>query len=161
MAAKRGREASRFLFVLSHPVRPIPDDHRFTMRVRVTPAMTASFFGSTVHRLYATFAIVEHAEYASRQAIISFLDRNEDAVGTRVAIEHIAPAPVGAIVAIEAVVREVEGRTIICDFTVRCGDQVVARGESGQRVVDRAKLRERVARLSTEQDQRPTDRFTE
>lgn len=117
------------------------------MRVRVTPDMTATFFGSTVHPLYATFAIVEHAEYASRQAIISFLDVDEDAVGSMVEIEHVAPAPVGAIVSIEAVVREVEGRTIISDFVATLGPSVIARGRCGQRVVDRSRFEERIASL--------------
>lgn len=128
------------------------------MRVRVTPDMTAKFFGSTVHPLYATFAIVEHAEYASRQAIISFLDVDEDAVGSMVEIEHITAAPVGAIVAIEAIVTGVEGKTITCDFIVRRGDSIIARGRSGQRVVDRERLKERIARLYTELDQRTNDR---
>ena len=59
------------------------------MRLRVTPEMTARFFGGGIHPVYATFALVEHAEYASRQAILPFLEPEEDAVGASVAIRSM------------------------------------------------------------------------
>jgi predicted thioesterase len=120
------------------------------MRLRVTQEMTASFFGCTIHPVYATFALIEHAEYASRQAILQFLDPEEDAVGAHVELEHTAPTPIGWIVEITARVTEVEGRTITCEIIARNRHGVIARGTQRQRVVSKEKLRQRIAELYRE-----------
>lgn len=117
------------------------------MRVRVTPEMIARFFDCTMHPVYATFALVEHAEYAARMAIRSFLEPNEDAVGSAVRIEHVAPTPVGWIVEIAATVKRVEGRTIACEVIATNANGVIARGEVDQRVVLRERLNSTINEL--------------
>jgi fluoroacetyl-CoA thioesterase len=128
-------------------VRTIPPDHEFSMRLRVTPEMTARFFDCTIHPVYATFAIVEHAEYASRQAILAFLESGEDAVGTHIELEHTASVPVGEVVEITARVIEVDGRTITCAVTARGEQGIIAQGTQRQRVVSKRKLEDRIAAL--------------
>ncbi|MBL7989319.1 MAG: thioesterase [Chlorobi bacterium] len=128
-------------------MREILLGHQFTMRVRVTDAMTATFFGSTIHRVYATFALIEHAEYASRQAILPFLDPEDDAVGAAVTVEHSAPAIVGDVVTVAAIIAEVDGRTIVCRFTVTNGGQPLATGTQTQRVVNKARLKQKIAEM--------------
>lgn len=122
------------------------------MRLRVTSGMTARFFDCAIHPVYATFALVEHGEYAARQAIIGYLDRDEDAVGSFVALEHMAPTPVGAVVEIVARVTEVDGRDITCAIIARSGGIEIARGTQRQRVVSKLRLRERIAELYREQE---------
>ena len=117
------------------------------MRLRVTLEMTARFFDCEIHPLYATFAIVEHAEYASRCAILPFLEPEEDAIGSSVEVEHTAPAHVGVIVTIEAEVIEVEGKNIVCRFIVRNGEQEIAQGRTTQRVVNKEKLQEKIQKM--------------
>jgi fluoroacetyl-CoA thioesterase len=119
---------------------PIPKDHSFSMRVRVTPEMIARFFDCTMHRVYATFVLVEHAEYAARMAIRSFLEEHEDAVGSAVRFEHLAPTPVGWIVEITATVTAVEGRRIDCAVVATNRNGEIARGVVEQRVVARERL---------------------
>ncbi len=117
------------------------------MRLRVTDRMTARFFDCRIHPLYATFAIVEHSEYAARQAILPFLESGEDAVGSAVTLTHRSAVPVGAIVSITARVKQVEGRRLLCDLQVACGAAIVAEGTIEQRVVSREKLRGMIAGL--------------
>lgn len=117
------------------------------MRLRVSSAMTARFFDCTIHPVYATFAIVEHGEYAARQAILQFLEADEDAIGTHVELKHLASAPVGAVVEITARVASVSDRTIICDITALWEGIAIARGTQTQRVVDKRKLAERMRTL--------------
>ena len=118
------------------------------MRLRVTAEMTARFFDCTIHPVYATFAIVEHAEYAARQVIIGFLEADEDAVGTRVELEHTAPAAVGEVVEITARVTAVDGRDITCEIAARGRNGIIAHGTQRQRVVSKRKLAERIAALN-------------
>ena len=125
----------------------MPEQHRtiipnpdatFTIRLRVTQAMTARFFDASVHPLYATFAIVEHAEYVSRCLIRSHLRDDEDAVGSAVEIRHLGPAGVGAVITHEARFREEERGRIICDVEVREGERVIAACVTVQQVLPRA-----------------------
>ena len=125
-------------------MKAIPEHHTFSMRLRVTPEMTARFFDCEIHPLYATFAIVEHAEYACRCAILPFLEPEEDAIGSSVEIEHTGPAHVGAIVTIETEITGVEGKDIISTFTAKQGEKEIARGKTTQRVVDKAKFQQRI-----------------
>jgi predicted thioesterase len=127
------------------------------MRLRVTPEMTARFFDCTIHPVYATFAIVEHGEYASRQAILGFLEPEEDAVGAYVELEHTSSAAVGEVVEITARVIEVDGRSITCAITARGRHGVIAHGTGRQRVVPKRKLQERIAALYTEQTKKETE----
>jgi predicted thioesterase len=128
----------------------IPKDHRFTMRVRVTTEMIARFFDCTMHPVYATFALVEHAEYAARMAIRSFLEPHEDAMGTEVQLEHTSATPVGWIVEITATVRDVDGRTIACDIVASNRNGTIATGRAVQRVVARERLAAMLAELAAQ-----------
>lgn len=124
-------------------MRPIPENRSFTLRLRVTSEMTARFFDTAIHPVYATFAVVEHAEYAARCAILPYLEPHEDAVGGAVSIQHFAPARVGEIVEIEARVIEVGEREIICSISARTGEGEIASGTQMQRVVLKERVRER------------------
>lgn len=128
-------------------MKPIPADHTFTMKLRVTPEMTARFFDCEIHPLYATFTIVEHAEYAARCAILPYVEPHEDAVGSAVTIDHTGPAVPGDLVTITATIVEQEGRSIVCSFTVLNGEQQIATGTTTQRVISKEKLNARVTAL--------------
>lgn len=128
-------------------MKSIPEQHSFSMRVTVTDAMTARFFGAAMHPLYATFALVEHGEYASRQAIRPFLDADEDAVGSAVAFTHSGAVPPGWIVEIVARVTAVDGRSIHCEVVASSREGEFARGTTTQRVVSKEKLRRRIEDL--------------
>ena len=112
----------------------------FAIRLRVTPEMTARFFDASVHPLYATFAIVEHAEYVSRCLIRSYLMPEEDAVGSSVEVRHIAPAGVGALITHEARFREEKKGRIVCEVEVREGERVIAGCVTTQQVLPREKV---------------------
>jgi fluoroacetyl-CoA thioesterase len=135
-------------------------DSTFSMRLVVTGEMTARFFGCEIHPLYATFAVVEHCEYASRQVIRPFLAPDQDAVGSAVQITHRSGVPVGALVTITARLVEVDGGRIVCAVEVRSDDRVVADGTVEQRVMPKEKLQRMIAGLYadiSEDKKRPTE----
>ncbi len=131
-------------------MQQLPIGHEFTMRVRVKPEMTASFFGTPIHPVYATFALVEHCEYAARQAIRPYFEEGDDAVGSAVEIRHTAPTPVGWIVEITARISEVDDRTVVCEVVARNRHGVIARCRQHQRIVDADRLRQRIEELYEE-----------
>ena len=111
-----------------------------SLRLRVTAEMTASFFDSNIHPIYATFAIVEHAEYISRCLIRGSFALDEDAVGLAVKIEHRGAAPIGTIVTLRARLGEVSGPRITCHVSVTAGDRAIAEVVTEQQVMKRSKV---------------------
>ena len=103
--------------------------------------MTARFFGCEIHPVYATFAIVEHAEYVSRYLIRSSFADDEDAVGSSVDIRHRSPAPVGTIVTLEATLRSIDGPRVTCDVRIHASGRDIAEVVTVQHVMEKARVR--------------------
>jgi len=104
----------------------------------VTEADTAAAVGSGEVPVLATPRVLALAERATVAAVAGALEAGTTTVGTRVELDHLAPSPVGAEVAVWAVLERVEGRRLV--FTIRLldGDRPVARGLVTRVVVDAA-----------------------
>jgi fluoroacetyl-CoA thioesterase len=83
-------------------------------------------------------------ENAALNAIRSYLEPGESAVGTAVDIRHIAATPVGQRVSAEAEVTEVECRRIV--FAVIAWDEVeeIGKGTHERMVVNLGRLKQRL-----------------
>ena len=91
-------------------MRPIPDDAAAELEVVVTPDLTVQFERlGPVHPVYATYRMAQHFEEAGRMLLLPALEDGEEAAGTAVSVEHLAPASVGTRVRIEARCAAVEG----------------------------------------------------
>lgn len=112
----------------------------------VDEARAVSFMGPDL-RVYATPAIVADVEMACRGLLLSALAPGYDSVGTRVEIDHLAGAPLGAEVAIEVAVTEPGERRVGFAATVRHGETVLAEVKHQRAVVSLDKLKQRLARL--------------
>jgi fluoroacetyl-CoA thioesterase len=104
----------------------------------VTEADTAVAAGSGDVPVLATPRVLALAEQASLDAVAGALDAGATTVGARVELEHLRPTPVGATVAVQAVLERVDGRRL--EFAVRVvdGERLAARGWVVRVVVDRA-----------------------
>jgi fluoroacetyl-CoA thioesterase len=107
-------------------------------RYTVTEADTAAAVGSGDVPVLATPRVLALAERATVEAVAGALEAGTTTVGTRVELDHLAPSPVGAELAVRAVLERVEGRRL--QFAVRLldGDRPVARGLVTRVVVDTA-----------------------
>lgn len=106
----------------------------------VTDAKLARFEGETVHPVYATFALGQDAEWACRQFVLAMREPEEEGIGTYLSVEHLAPAPLGAAVRIEAELIAVSGTEVHCRYRAYSGERLLARGEQRQRVIPRTRL---------------------
>lgn len=104
-----------------------------------------SFMGPE-NAVYATPKMVSDVEYAIRDFLKQHLGPEEDTVGTRVVIDHLAATPLGMKVTIRFEVAAVEGRKVRCMFSVRDELEACGRGEHERFVVDVRKTAERLAR---------------
>ena len=95
-------------------------------------------------QVYATPSIIGDVEYVCRDLILPHLDAGEDSVGTKVNIEHIGPAVLGARITIRVKINEVDGRRVGFDAEVLCGDERILAGSHERFVVDALKVRDRL-----------------
>lgn len=96
-------------------------------------------------RVYATPAIVADVEMACRDLLLDSLEPGYDSVGTRVEIDHLASAPLGAEVTVEATVSEPGERRVAFTATVRHGDRLLAELKHQRAVVSVERLKRRLA----------------
>jgi len=126
-------------------MRPIPVGARGSYTLRVSPAHLANQFkDATLPPVFATPMMVTALENAALNAVRSYLDPGESAVGTEVNIRHLAATPVGHRVTAEAVVTKVDGRRI--EFDVSAHDEIeeIGKGTHARMVIDMPRLDQRL-----------------
>lgn len=100
----------------------------------------ASFEGSHIHPVYATFSITRDAEWCSRLFVLEMKEENEEGIGTFVNVKHVSPALVGETVLFEAVIDELKGNEVNCSFTAKVGERLIAEGRTGQKILLKEKF---------------------
>ena len=126
-------------------MRPIPVGAKGRYTLRVTPAHLANQFkDATLPPVFATPMMITAMENAALNAVRSYLDPGESAVGTAVNIHHLAATPAGHQVIAEAEVTKVDGRRI--EFKVSARDEVeeIGNGTHERMVVDMTRLHGRL-----------------
>jgi predicted thioesterase len=120
-----------------------------TRRITVDEARCIAFMGDDC-RVYATPRIISDVEYTCRNFLLEHLDPGEDSVGTRVNIEHVGPALLGAEVTVEVRIAAVEGRRVTFEALVKDGPDEVLKGAHERFVVAVEKVRERLLKRKAE-----------
>lgn len=127
-------------------MRQIPPGTKGTFTLRVEPGHLANQFKDAIlPQVLATPVMVLIMENAALNAIRSYLEPGESAVGTAINVRHLAATPVGHIVRAEAEVTAVDGKRI--EFSVSARDEVeeIGRGTHRRAVIDLASFNERLA----------------
>lgn len=88
--------------------------HLEQLSVVVTEDMFPAFGGIVVHETMSTVAMVHHLEWVGRLVILPFLEGDEEGIGGGIAVEHIAPAPLGKTVHFFAEATGVTPRQVTC-----------------------------------------------
>jgi len=109
---------------------------RASLSITVGQDDTAERVGSGEVPVLATPRVLALAEAATVRAVADRLAPGQTSVGTRVTLEHRAASPVGARVAVDAELTEVDGRRLVFSFAARDGDRLLATGTIERVVVD-------------------------
>jgi predicted thioesterase len=110
------------------------------------PGHTAAAVGNTGVEVVGTPFLIGYFEIASHRAILPYCETGEATVGTRIEVDHLAPALPGRPVIAEARVIAVEGRRILFEVELRQGARLIMKGRHGRAIVDLARLLARAAR---------------
>ncbi|MCA9053812.1 MAG: enoyl-CoA hydratase/isomerase family protein [Planctomycetaceae bacterium] len=100
--------------------------------------------GRTGATVFSTPAMIELMEYAARGVLEPYLDADEESVGVRVDVEHLAATPVGSQVTGTARVTHVDGKLIDFEITARDEVDVIGRGTHRRAVIRLEKMAERL-----------------
>lgn len=106
----------------------------------VTEEMFARFDSGEVHPVYGTFALGRDAEWVCRLFVLEMKEEGEEGIGTFLSVEHLSPAVLGSEVVFTGVLEEVKGNEVWCSFEARVGERLVARGRTGQKIIDKARF---------------------
>jgi predicted thioesterase len=111
-----------------------------TTEVIVSENDVAEFNGKIIHSVYSTFALGRDAEWACRQFVLQMKEDDEEGVGTFLTVQHHSPAKVKDHVTFEAVVESIQGNEIICHYTAKVNDRLIADGKQGQKILKKTKI---------------------
>jgi predicted thioesterase len=106
----------------------------------VTDADTALALGSGDVAVLGTPRVVALVERATCAAVAPHITDDLTTVGTRVALDHLAPTPVTGTVHVDAVLEAVDGRRLTFGVRVRDGVRDVARGTVVRTLVTRERF---------------------
>lgn len=114
--------------------------------IEVSVENTALTMGSGDMDVFATPAMVALMEKAATNALASVLAPGQSTVGTSINVSHVKASPVGAKIAAQAILEEVDGRRLV--FAVSAGDNsgVIGEGRHERFLVDREKFLSKVYR---------------
>ena len=72
--------------------------------------------------------------------MLAMKEELEEGIGTFLTIYHHSPAPVGSLVKITGTVKSIHQHELICTWEAHIGDRLVARGETGQKIISKERL---------------------
>ncbi|WP_420964447.1 thioesterase family protein [Bradyrhizobium sp. B120] len=122
-------------------MKPVPLGAKGRFTLDVKPQHLANQFKDpTLPPVLATPVMILAMENAALNAIRSYLEPGEAAVGTIVDVRHIAATPAGQRVTAEAEVTGVDGRRLV--FAVTAHDEIeeIGSGTHERMVIDIARL---------------------
>ncbi len=104
--------------------------------------------GSGRVRVLATPAMIAFMEQVAMECVEDLLPEGWTTVGTKVCIEHRAPAPLGSRVEVVARLERVEGRKLVFHVETRLGDKVIGEGVHERFIVNIERFLEKVKKMA-------------
>lgn len=130
-------------------MKEIPVGATARRHLLVTPETAIDFLGDERARVLSTPHMIAYMEWAARDALLPFLDPNEDSLGTLVNVRHLAATPVGMSVEFTATVTEVQGRRVLFRVEARDEKELVGEGVHERFIADVPRLIARLAAKRT------------
>jgi fluoroacetyl-CoA thioesterase len=127
-------------------MRKIPLGTKGTFKMYVLPEHLANQFkDAMLPQVLATPVMILIMENAALNAIRSFLDSGESAVGAAIDVRHLAATPVGHDVRAEAEVINVDGKRIEFKVSARDETEEIGNGTHQRIVINLRSFNERLA----------------
>ena len=110
----------------------------------VDESRAIDFLGPEI-RVYATPAMIEDAEFACRDLLLTMTDPGQDSVGTYVEFFHVGSAPIEAEVALRVAIVSSTDRRVMFEVAFTYRDQIIGHGRHERAIVSIEKLKKRLS----------------
>lgn len=113
---------------------------RLTNSKTVTERDTAAVYGSGLHDVFSTPAMIAFMEQTAMRAVEACLNEGEGTVGTEINVKHVRATAVGKDVTCTATLQEVNGRRLL--FHVEASDEkgIIGEGHHERFIIDNEKF---------------------
>jgi len=116
---------------------------RLTTTRTVSKNDTAAVYGSGLHDVLSTPAMVAFMEQTAMQAVEACLNEGEGTVGTEVNIRHLKATPVGMTITCTATLQEVNGNRLL--FHVEADDiGKIGEGQHERFIINNQRFKEKL-----------------
>jgi len=119
----------------------------FTLKKKVTHNDTAAFYGSGLHEVFSTPAMIALMEGTSVRVVEKYLDDDEGTVGTEVNIRHLKSTPVGMEVTCTSELTKVDDRRLTFAVTVYNETDKIGEGTHERFIINNKRFREKNAKV--------------
>jgi predicted thioesterase len=116
----------------------------FEKTIMVTDALSAKHLAGQGVGVFSTPELVRFVEMCALEGVQPFLRPDQDTVGTRVDIRHLAATPVGMRVTARCNLTEVDRRRLSFTFEVHDELDKVGEGAHERFIIDRVKQQQRI-----------------
>ncbi len=113
---------------------------------RVQHADLIDFMGPGVPGVLATARMMWHMEHAARNAVLQFMEDDEDTVGIDMQVDHTAPTPIGMEVVCKARIIQVDGRKLSFEIEAHDEKEQIGRCSHHRFVVSKSRFAETIKR---------------
>ncbi|MEZ5019880.1 MAG: thioesterase family protein [Bacteroidales bacterium] len=119
---------------------------RLTNTMTVGSKDTAAVYGSGLHDVLSTPAMIAFMEQTAMKAVEACLNPGEGTVGTEVNIKHLKATPVGKNITCTATLREVNGNRLLFQVEAADEDGKIGEGLHERFIIDNMRFKEKLNR---------------
>lgn len=125
----------------------VGDQKTYTKKVEEADTVNFPAEGP-LHNVYSSYAVARDAEWTCRLFVLDMREGDEEGIGTMVTVIHHSPAAVGSTVVFTARIKSINDGEVICTYNARIGNRLVATGETGQKILNKEKLKQKFYQLN-------------
>lgn len=119
---------------------------RLTTTRTVVENDTAAVYGSGLHDVLSTPAMIAFMEQTAMKAVEACLDEGEGTVGTEVNVKHLKATPVGKTITCTATLQEVNGNRLLFHVEASDDDGRIGEGYHERYIIDNRRFKEKLNR---------------
>jgi fluoroacetyl-CoA thioesterase len=119
----------------------------YTIKKKVTHNDTAAFYGSGLHEVFSTPAMIALMEGTSLKVVEKYLDEDEGTVGTEVNVKHLRSTPVGMEVTCTAVLTGVDDRRLTFSVEAYNETEKIGEGTHERFIINNKRFREKSVKV--------------
>ena len=135
---------TRRVIIMEYAKRELVPGIKNIMEFEVKKEHLADFLSSGDVSVLSTPSMILFMEHTARLCVEEILNEGYTTVGTRVDVRHLAPAPLGAIIRVEAELITIEGRKLVFKVSAHWKNKLIGEGLHERYVINKKHFLEKL-----------------